>query len=84
MARTVQQMIAALNGKSGHSQRLTEGFCNAPHPDPRWTHDVEVDMGNGSMEVKQVHDVICRRFAEHDGDCSAYVTSIRVPETWPR
>jgi hypothetical protein len=29
-------------------------------------------------------DVWCRMPPEHDGDCAAYVFSIREPESWPR
>lgn len=68
------------------------GFCNAPHPNPKFQDTVLAPHPDGLKDqwgilvlVAAVHaSVICNRFAGHSGDCAAYTFSISVPDTWAK
>jgi hypothetical protein len=73
------------------------GLCNSPHPDPKYRETVMApdptgrqirNEITGKLETVYVEaeaaTVKCSRFADHEGDCSAYAFSIIAPDTWPK
>lgn len=81
--------LAAINKRLGPAGN-PRGLCNSVHPDAKYTRTVtesKCTFIDGKYQwvyvEKTVHDVVCSRFAQHTGKCSAFAFSIQTPDTWP-